>query len=118
MPQGGKRIVILGGGMGSLAAAYYLTEQPGWQQNYEVTVYQLGWRLGGKCASSRNSQHHGRIEEHGLHVWFGFYQNAFSLLRKCYAELGWPSPLDPAHGAFVARDAISMLEQEGTQWAG
>jgi len=118
MPSGGKRIVILGGGMGSLAAAYYLTEQPNWQHNYDVTVYQLGWRLGGKCASSRNSQLDGRIEEHGLHVWFGFYQNAFALLRKCYAELGRPSPLDPTQGAFVARDTISMLEQDGTQWAG
>ena len=50
-----------------------------------ITVYQRGWRLGGKGASSRGP--HGRIEEHGLHVWLGCYDNAFALLRECYAEL-------------------------------
>ena len=30
----------------------------------------------------------GRIEEHGLHIWLGYYENAFRLLRECYAELG------------------------------
>jgi len=49
-------------------------------------VYQLGWRLGGKGASGRGV--HGRIEEHGLHVWMGWYDNAFRLLRECYHELG------------------------------
>jgi len=117
MPEGGKQIIVLGGGMGALTAAYYLTDQPGWKQNYDVTVYQLGWRLGGKCASSRNAQHNHRIEEHGLHVWFGFYQNAFALLRGCYAELGLSSPLDPTQGVFEPRDEISMLESEGSRWA-
>ena len=28
-----------------------------------------------------------RIEEHGIHIWMGFYENAFRLLRECYAEL-------------------------------
>ena len=51
----------------------------------EVTVYQRGARLGGKAASSRGG--HGRIEEHGLHVWLGHYDNAFRLLRRCYDEL-------------------------------
>ncbi len=112
-----KNIVILGGGIGALTAAYYLTDQPGWQQKYDViTVYQLGWRLGGKCASSRNSARSDRIEEHGLHVWFGFYQNAFALLRSCYAGLGRPSPLDPARGTFEPRDHASMLEQDGARW--
>jgi uncharacterized protein with NAD-binding domain and iron-sulfur cluster len=48
-------------------------------------VYQLGWRLGGKGASGRGVAT--RIEEHGFHVWFGFYENAFRLLRECYSEL-------------------------------
>jgi uncharacterized protein with NAD-binding domain and iron-sulfur cluster len=29
----------------------------------------------------------GRIEEHGLHVWLGFYDNAFRMMRECHAEL-------------------------------
>src|SRR5580658_3446577 len=51
---------------------------------YQVTVYQMGWRLGGKGASGRGAS--GRIEEHGLHLWMGFYENAFRLMRDCYAE--------------------------------
>src|SRR5262249_29885556 len=26
-------------------------------------------------------------EEHGLHLWMGFYENAFRIMRDCYAEL-------------------------------
>ncbi len=68
-----------------MATAFELT-RPAQQGRYEVTVYQLGWRLGGKGASGRGRA--GRIEEHGLHLWLGFYDNAFALLRECYAELG------------------------------
>ena len=71
--------------MAGLTAAWRLSE-PGWQDRYEsITVYQRGWRLGGKGASSRGRN--GRIEEHGLHVWLGSYENAFTLLRECYDEL-------------------------------
>ena len=52
---------------------------------YDVTVYQMGFRLGGKGASGRGVAQ--RIEEHGLHLWMGFYENAFALMRECYAEL-------------------------------
>ena len=67
-----------------MAAAFELT-RPEHAGRYEVTVYQLGWRLGGKGASGRGPA--GRIEEHGLHLWMGFYENAFRLMRECYAEL-------------------------------
>jgi len=71
--------------MAGLTAAWRLSE-PGWEAEFDsITVYQRGWRLGGKGASSRGV--HGRIEEHGLHVWFGWYENAFQLLRECYGEL-------------------------------
>src|SRR5437763_6084185 len=68
-----------------MAAAFELT-RPEHGGRYQVTVYQLGWRLGGKGASGRGPA--GRIEEHGLHLWMGFYENAFRLVRECYAELG------------------------------
>lgn len=45
-----KKIAILGGGIAALASAYELTSYPNWQDEYEVTVYQLGWRLGGKMS--------------------------------------------------------------------
>lgn len=68
-----------------MATAFELT-RPEHAGRYEVVVYQLGWRLGGKGASGRGPA--GRIEEHGLHLWMGFYENAFRLMRECYAELG------------------------------
>ncbi len=48
-------------------------------------MYQLGWRLGGKGASGRGKAD--RIEEHGLHLLLGFYDNAFAMLREVYGEL-------------------------------
>jgi uncharacterized protein with NAD-binding domain and iron-sulfur cluster len=56
-------------------------------------LYQVGWRLGGKGASGRRSPSQ-RIEEHGLHLWLGFYENAFRLLRECYAENGRRAGID------------------------
>ena len=89
------RVAILGGGVGAMSAAFALTESPGWADRYDVTVYQMGWRLGGKGASGRNAAHGQRIEEHGLHIWMGCYENAFAVMQRCYAELGRPagSPL-------------------------
>ena len=85
MKRPGGKVAILGGGMAGLSAAWRLSE-PGWRDRFEsITVYQRGWRLGGKGASSRGDN--GRIEEHGLHIWLGSYENAFALLRECYAEL-------------------------------
>lgn len=77
-------VAVIGGGCASIAAAFELT-RPEHNGKYHVTVYQIGWRLGGKGASGRGPVD--RIEEHGFHVWLGFYENAFRLLRECYAEL-------------------------------
>jgi len=84
------RVAVVGGGCASLAAAFELT-RPEHKGRYQVTVYQMGWRLGGKGASGRGVA--GRIEEHGLHLWMGFYENAFRLMRECYAErnLAYPN---------------------------
>jgi len=82
------QVAIVGGGCGGITAAFELT-RPEHQGKYEVTVYQLGWRLGGKGASGRGPS--ARIEEHGLHIWMGAYENAFRLMRECYEELGRPT---------------------------
>ena len=63
------KVAILGGGVGGMTAAFELTATPELRERYDVTLYQLGWRLGGKGASGRNARAHDRIEEHGLHVW-------------------------------------------------
>lgn len=89
------RIVIIGGGPAALATAFELTSD-GLADRHDVTILQPGWRLGGKCASGRGP--HGRVEEHGLHVWFGSYDNAFALMRRCYDEL----ERDPKEYAFTS----------------
>jgi uncharacterized protein with NAD-binding domain and iron-sulfur cluster len=88
------KVAVIGGGCASMTAAWELS-RPEHGGRYQVTVYQEGWRLGGKGASGRGPA--GRIEEHGLHIWLGFYDNAFRLMRECYAELA-ASPLGSAFG--------------------
>ena len=66
-------------------AAVWELSRPEHGGRYDITVYQEGWRLGGKGASGRGKS--GRIEEHGLHIWLGFYDNAFRMMRECLAEL-------------------------------
>jgi uncharacterized protein with NAD-binding domain and iron-sulfur cluster len=87
------KVAVIGGGCASIAAAFELT-RPEHGGKYDVTVYQMGWRLGGKGASGRGAA--GRVEEHGLHVWLGSYDNAFRLLRECYDQLS----RDGARGRF------------------
>lgn len=117
-----QRVAILGGGLGGLTAAYYLSDTPEMRERFEITVYQMGWRLGGKCASGRNQNVRMRIEEHGVHVFSGFYANAFRMLGDCYRELGRPeaSPLSTctggAHPAFKPHDRLRLMEIHDGHW--
>jgi uncharacterized protein with NAD-binding domain and iron-sulfur cluster len=113
-----QKIAVLGGGVSAMTTAYYLTEQPGWQNNYDITVYQQGWRLGGKGASGRNAKLGQRIEEHGLHIWFGFYSNAFKMIKEAYASLDRPagSPLATWRDAFKQHDYVALSELVGDHW--
>ena len=119
MRRPGGKVAILGGGMAGLSAAWRLSE-PGWHDRFEsITVYQRGWRLGGKGASSRGKND--RIEEHGLHVWLGSYENAFALLRECYAELDRAAtePAAPIHTwdqAIIPADNPGLADQWGADW--
>lgn len=117
--QQARRVAVLGGGPAALAAAFALSD-PARSQPCEVTVYQPGWRLGGKCASGRNqAEHRGmRIEEHGLHVWFGFYENAFSVIRETYKQLERAAdhPLATFEQAFVGCDEIVLFDRQGAGW--
>ncbi len=109
------RVAILGGGCGAMAAAFALTATPELRRRYAVTVYQRGFRLGGKGASGRNLERHGRIEEHGMHMWMGWYQNAFRLLRDCYAERR-PTPQNPLQqfsDAFTPQRRVTLPEPDG-----
>src|SRR5579864_44010 len=116
--MGVKKIAVLGGGMGSLTSVIQLTSDSDWKNKYDITVYQMGWRLGGKGASGRNLTAGQRIEEHGLHLWFGFYDNAFSLMQRCYEELGRApgSPLATWDEAFFPCREVVLYEQWGDRW--
>lgn len=93
-----QKVAVIGGGVGAITAVYAITQTPDWDKKYDITIYQLGWRNGGKGASGRNAEYGQRIEEHGLHVWAGFYDNAFRNMRRCYeqlVELGLRKESDP-----------------------
>ena len=109
------KIAILGGGVGAMTAAYWLTNPlpDGSAPGHDITVYQLGWRLGGKGASGRNAAIGQRIEEHGLHIWMGFYANAFRMMRTVYGELNRPldAPLATWEDAFKPQTVYAMADK-------
>ncbi len=109
-----RRIAILGGGMAGLSAAWELSSS---RDDVEITVYQRGWRLGGKGASSRGP--HGRIEEHGLHVWLGYYDNAFRIMREVYGELdrGPGCPIRGWRDAFLPQHHVGVEDVHGGEWS-
>ena len=114
MTEAPQKVAVLGSGVGAMVAAFALTapEQKG---RYQVTVYQMGWRLGGKGASGRDEANGFRIQEHGLHLWLGFYDNAFRVMRAVYDELARPpgAPLATVDEAFKAQSYVVLEEQMG-----
>lgn len=121
--QAKHKIAVLGGGLGSLSAIFELTERENWQDDYEITVYQLGWRLGGKGASGRNMllkpgelKPNYRIQEHGYHVFFGFYKNAFSLMDRCYKALTVDNLFKSVEDAFEPLNHVLLQELENDTW--
>ncbi|MEL6792357.1 MAG: NAD(P)-binding protein, partial [Pseudomonadota bacterium] len=117
MAQQKEKVAVLGGGLGGCVAAAALTD-PKQNQKYDVTLYTMGWRLGGKGASGRNPARGERIEEHGLHIWFGCYDNAFKLMRELYEELDRPAtaPLATLEEAFHKQSVFVLQEKVGDEW--
>jgi uncharacterized protein with NAD-binding domain and iron-sulfur cluster len=111
------RVAILGGGCGGLAAAWRLTATPALRARFDVSVYECGFQLGGKGASGRGAHPDGgggggrRIQEHGLHIWFGFYEHAFRMLRGSYEESGLAAGDDWWRLPFQRCDGVSLYEQ-------
>jgi uncharacterized protein with NAD-binding domain and iron-sulfur cluster len=121
MTAGGKKkVAILGGGVGALAAAFELTDFDRNGDLFDVTVHTIGWRLGGKGAVGRNAKYGFRAEEHGLHVWAGFYDNAFDLVQRCYdaqeRELDRDPPFGTWSNAFLGLDQCILMEKENGAW--
>ena len=112
------KVSIIGGGCAAMATAFELT-RPEHGGKYAVTIHQQGLRLGGKGASGRKAPSQ-RIEEHGLHLWMGFYENAFRMMRECYEEAG----RDPAtcnlatwEDAFKPDNYVGVTERTSSGWA-
>jgi uncharacterized protein with NAD-binding domain and iron-sulfur cluster len=111
--------VILGGGMAGLTAAWALSG-PDERADIDVCVYERAEHLGGKGASTRGV--HGRIEEHGLHVWLGYYDNAFRLMREVYDELDRDAtdpgcPITTWRDAFGPADLVGVEDRRDDGWS-
>ena len=110
-----RKVAIVGGGIGGLAAAYELSKS-NIQEDFDITIYQMGWRLGGKCAAGRNLSKNMRIEEHGIHAFSGSYYNALTMMKHVFDELDRdPSyPIPDFESAFVkVRSAFSWDYHQG-----
>lgn len=110
------KVLVMGGGLGGLSAAWHLSNTAQLREDFEVTLYESSLALGGKAASGRRD---GRIEEHGLHMFFGCYHNAWGLLRECYEQRN----ADPAvyrfptlQDAFRERKDIAFEEILDGEW--
>lgn len=113
-----KKIAVIGGGLGSMSAVWHIMQQPNAKNLYDITIYQLGWRLGGKGASGVNRKIGYRVEEHGIHFWFGFYENAFRMMKEVYGKLNRPpgSALATFEQAFKNQPYMILTENVDSQW--
>ncbi len=124
-PPKPRKVAILGGGMAALATAWRLTNDPDWRTRFEsVTVHQIGWRLGGKCATGRGPA--GRVEEHGIHLFGGGYYNTLAMMRDVCSEAFPGTPGEFGHrfanqytSIDVAGDhkTVSVLKPGTLTWA-
>jgi uncharacterized protein with NAD-binding domain and iron-sulfur cluster len=105
--------------MAGLTTAWELSSGD-WRERLDsICVYQRGWRLGGKGASSRGP--HGRIEEHGLHVLLGYYDATFRLLREVYGELDRnrtdpDCPVRSWQQAVTPTGDVGLADRDGGSW--
>jgi len=81
-----RRVCIVGGGIAGLTAAYELSRTAAARAAFEVEIVEMSHRPGGRLASAHRPERWGRNEEHGLHVWFGFYGNTFRLAEQVWAD--------------------------------
>jgi uncharacterized protein with NAD-binding domain and iron-sulfur cluster len=117
--DGRTRVAVLGGGPAGLAAAFGLSATPGLRARYDVTIYEAGWRVGGKCGQGRDANHAWRVEQNGTHYVFGAYDNVFQTARQAFDELAAAG--DTRFGSFesnfIPRSLLAMKQFFNGDWA-
>ena len=108
------RVAILGGGIAALTAAFEVTEQDPNRSAYDITLYTIGWRLGGKASVGRDMASGGRAVEHGLHIWTGYYDNSFDIVKRLYARL--KKPADAWKKCFEPVNHFTAMEYIDGKW--
>lgn len=71
-------VIIIGGGLAGMTIAKEVVKQ-----GLPVTILEAATRLGGKAGSDRNKN--GAWEDHGYHVFPGWYLNTRALLKELNA---------------------------------
>jgi uncharacterized protein with NAD-binding domain and iron-sulfur cluster len=110
--DGKRKVAVLGGGVASIVTAYRLARDDH-ARALEITVYQMGHRLGGKCASGRAASDGQRNEEHGIHLLFGSYEAIWDVLAELWSELDRPAshPLATLDRCFLPQGQLCMAER-------
>lgn len=115
-----QRIAIVGGGPSGLSTAFHLTQEPGWEKKYDITIYQLGWRVGGKGATGRDDQAGYRILEHGIHGFCNFYFNTWGMMKDAYGGLTAAdrkiTPIDRIEDGFKPSSLSYQVQFSQGQW--
>jgi len=87
-----RRVVIVGGGIAGLTTAYELTRTAAHRAQWDVEVVEMGHQMGGRLGSAHHPETYGRNQEHGLHIWFGWYDNTMRLADDVWRQ--WDRPAD------------------------
>lgn len=112
------RVAIVGAGPAGLAAALGLTATEELRAKYHVTLFQPGWRAGGKCATGRTGPAD-VIDQNGTHYFFGCYDNTFTVTRQVYEELNnqWADfSFGTFDGAFIPRQLMVFKQFFRGRW--
>lgn len=112
-----EKVAILGAGLGGLSTAYGLSATPELREKYDITVYQVGWRAGGQCATGRVGEQN-RIDQNGTHYLFGCYDNMLSISKEVYEELGAQGAKDFGEydKSLLPRDLLAMKHFFRGKW--
>jgi uncharacterized protein with NAD-binding domain and iron-sulfur cluster len=118
MANGRKtRVAVLGAGPAGLAAAFGLSDTAEQRARYDVTVYQMGWRAGGKCSTGRVAPTM-RVEQNGTHYLFGCYDACFDTVRRSFDELAIRGVTDfgTYEEAFLPRNLLVFTHRFRGKW--